>query len=42
MNIPFELMKLIAIWYTVEYIHIIEEGGNNRHWEINVDQILDV
>ena len=42
MNIPFALISFIAIWHSVEYIHVIKRYGRDagHHYKINIDKIL--
>ena len=30
-DIPLEIMSLMVLWYSIEYMHVINERG--RHWK---------
>ena len=38
-NIPFALIGLIAIWHSIEYLHVINIAG--YHYKIHIDKIVN-
>ena len=39
MNVPFALISLIAIWHSIEWVHVVD-CRNGDHWKISVDRIV--
>ena len=38
-DIPFEIIELLCIWNSIEYLHVMNEQG--KHWKINVDDVIN-
>ena len=38
-NIPVEIIDLMILWHSMEFIHVINEDG--KHCKINVDLIFN-
>eukprot|EP01084_Bolivina_argentea_P203696 347847_1 len=38
--LPSEIIELIELWYSINYIHLIEFGENGTHWKIDVNEII--